>query len=61
MLICIQHMSEQPGFCLIFILSKDKGIQSGTLLKMPISFLFHGKILPRYSEINKFKDLTFQK
>ena len=28
---------------------------------MPISFPFHGKILPRYSEINKFKDLTFQK
>ena len=30
----------QPGFCLIFILSKNKVFQSGALLKMPPSSLF---------------------
>ena len=30
----------QPGFCLIFILSKNKVFQSGALLKMPPSSIF---------------------
>ena len=30
----------QPGFCLIFILSKNKVFQSGALLKMPPSSPF---------------------
>ena len=35
----------QPGFCLIFILSKNNVFQSGTLLKMPpsSSFMKHTK------------------
>ena len=44
----------QPWFCLIFILSKNKGFQPGTLQKMPTSSPFHGRILLRYSETNKY-------
>ena len=31
-------MFGYPGFCLIFILSKNKGFQSGALTKMPTPF-----------------------
>ena len=37
--IALYSLFGQPGFCLIFILSKNKGFQSKALLKMPPSFL----------------------
>ena len=49
----------QPGFCLIFIFSKNKDFQSGALNVNFISF--HGEILSRYSEMNKFRRLNIQK
>ena len=57
--IALYSLFEQPGFCLIFISSKNKSFQPGALLKS-----FHGKTWTRYSEINNFKlseDLSFQK
>ena len=52
-----------PAWVLIFILSKNKGFQSGTLLKMSPSFVSTEGIWSRYSQINKFKiskDVFFQ-
>ena len=60
--IALYSLFRQPGFCLIFILSKSCSVWS---LTENINFIsFHGRILSRYSEINKFKtskDITFLK
>ena len=37
--IALYSLFRQPGFCLIFILSKNKGFQSGTLLKCQLHLL----------------------
>ena len=59
--IALYSLFVQAGFCLILILRKNKGFQSGALLRMSTSSPYMEELCLDFQKQVSLKDLTFQK